>query len=146
MTPMRSTEFENWLESVSRPPRFLIVEDDTAFAEMLEEVSTRYDCIVDVVGGVRAAIERLAKEKFRLLILDFNLPGESGMDLLRYLCAQRINIPIVILSGCITQRLIDEAQDLGLVAWVTKPRTNVIDQLHALFRLLNVKERIPGGY
>lgn len=142
---MRSTEFQNWLQSVSKPPRFLVVEDDVSFVELFERASTRFDCIIDVTDNVPAAIARLKEENFKLIILDLKLPGQSGMELLRYMWRHKIRKPIVFLSGVINQRDLDEAASMGLVAWVTKPRGDVMEYLYGLFELLNVKERFPSS-
>ena len=141
---MRSTEFDKWLQSVSRPPRFLIVEDDHLFTELVEKTSEKYDVIVEVARSVEEAIELLCANKFRLIILDCKLPGRNGLELVRHMHAHKIRLPVVVLSGHIEQRMINEASELGLVAWVAKPARDVIEQLHDLFRLLNVKERMPG--
>lgn len=145
ITEMTNTEFDRWLHLISQPSRILLVEDDRNFVELISHVSQRYNCQVEVAESVEQASGRLRQSRFDLLLLDFKLPGHNGLDLLRRIFATGVKVPIVILSGYITTQVVEEARQLGLVAFIAKPTADVIDQLHGLFHILGIKERVPSG-
>lgn len=56
------------------------------------------------------------------MILDLNLPGGSGLDLLRYLRKElKLGTPVLVLSGLKQERKTAEALALGAQAYLTKP-------------------------
>ncbi|MBA3685878.1 MAG: response regulator [Planctomycetes bacterium] len=85
--------------------RILHVEDNAGDAQLLREALEMLGPEIEVQAATRAdtalEIYRHGGKRFDLIILDLNLPGGGGLDLLRQLRAeQRQPCPrIVILSG-----------------------------------------------
>ncbi|AJQ97906.1 GGDEF domain-containing response regulator [Gynuella sunshinyii] len=81
---------------------FLMAEDNPADAELVTEMlrqafDSRYTIVcVDCFSKV---MEALADGTFQALILDMNLPDQSGIDNIAQLGAYYPNLPIVILTG-----------------------------------------------
>ncbi|WP_117238182.1 response regulator transcription factor [Thermus sediminis] len=101
--------------------RVLLVEDDPLVARVLEMVLSRAGHEVHLAKGLPAAKERLA-EAWEAIILDLNLPGGFGLDLLRHL-RQDLGkaIPVIVLSGLKQERTVLEAMRLGAQDYLTKP-------------------------
>jgi two-component system chemotaxis response regulator CheY len=77
-----------------------------------------------VAGLASTADEVLAlyhERKPDVVLLDLNMPGAHGLDLLRSLRALDPPARVVIVSGAGDSVLRDEAQALGAADWVLKP-------------------------
>jgi CheY-like chemotaxis protein len=126
-----------------RSPDIFYVEDDQDFAFILEHAvrEVKEDLVLNVVEDGRDAIltlEKYALDKFRpkLILLDLNLPGLSGLDLLK-----RIKeIPFLRLTPVILFSTSDDPLDVkasyefGANAYITKPTgyNNLVDCVRSL--------------
>ncbi len=80
--------------------RILLIEDDKTVAGFV--IKGLREAGHNIVHADNAALgrERAEKEPFEVIILDRMLPGnEDGLKLLTGLRAQRIDTPVLILSG-----------------------------------------------
>jgi CheY-like chemotaxis protein len=68
------------------------------------------------------AIDIFDEEKPNLAILDLNMPGKSGFDVIKHIRKVRLsNIPIIIMSGNDEEKIILEAFNLGADDYIEKP-------------------------
>lgn len=101
--------------------RLLVVEDDPAVARILELALKRGGYEFQLAQDYRAARAALAQD-WDAILLDINLPGGSGLDLLRYLRKElRKDTPVLVLSGLKQERSVAEALALGAQEYLTKP-------------------------
>ena len=102
-------------------PKILIVDDDELLGGMLADFLQQqgYDCTP--VENVAKARGHLNKEAFHLTISDFNMPSESGLDLLRYVKSRSQDTPFILMSSEANAGLRNEARDLGAAACIAKP-------------------------
>ena len=101
--------------------RVLVIEDDTTLGHALEEFLTDQGYAVDwLTDGDRVA-GALSAQSYELLLLDLNLPGKSGLDILRQLRAEGNQLPVLILTA--RDGLVDRVAglDAGADDYVTKP-------------------------
>ena len=97
-------------------------EDFEALSRVLRETTAR-DQIVRYVTGEEAVAGLFDGERPALVILDLNLPGIQGLDVLARVKrdpARRI-VPIIVLSGSRRQEDIDAAYEAGANAYLAKP-------------------------
>jgi len=101
--------------------RLLLVEDDIDLAEGLAASLRRSGYDVDwVVSGTEA--ERvLQSTEFDLILLDLNLPGKSGLELLRGLRGRKKPVPVLIVSARDETDDRVRGLDLGADDYLTKP-------------------------
>ena len=66
------------------PCRILMVEDDSALAELLQEYLSESDYHITLHARGDDALEHLGRERFDLVLSDIVLPGVDGISLLRY--------------------------------------------------------------
>ena len=99
--------------SVGTPARILVVDDQSAHAELLAEalVSVGHEC--RVATSVDEAKELLRKEGADIVITDLVLGDRDGLDLIRE--AQSIDpfIAVVVVTGHGTVETAGEAMQLG---------------------------------
>ena len=101
--------------------RVLLVEDDPVVARVLEIALSRAGHEVHLAQDFPKAKARLA-EPWDAIVLDLNLPGGFGLDLLRHLRRDLgKGTPVIILSGLKQERTMLEAMRLGAQDYLTKP-------------------------
>ncbi|WP_025814332.1 response regulator, partial [Komagataeibacter kakiaceti] len=101
-------------------PHILIIDDDREIRDLLARFLERNELRVTTARDGHEARRRWAEGHYQLVILDLMLPGESGLDISRWLRTQA-NVPIVMLTamGDDTDRII--GLELGADDYVPKP-------------------------
>jgi DNA-binding response OmpR family regulator len=104
-----------------RPQRVLIVEDDESLRRILARhlLSRGYE--VDEAGSVEEAVTILANGvRPAVVLLDINLPGDNGWDLLRGPNLVAAGSPPIVIASALTisPRLLAE---FGIAGYLPKP-------------------------
>jgi putative two-component system response regulator len=115
----------------------LCVDDDEQVRRFIARVldSAGHECVA--AASTAEARVLLAEKSFAAVLCDINLPGESGLDLLRELRANHPDVAAVMVTGRDEPALADTALDLGAFGYVTKPfaaNELLIDLANALHR------------
>jgi two-component system, OmpR family, response regulator len=121
-------------------PHILVVEDDTATRDLLEQYLADYKFRVTPAATAAEAEKRLAEEVVDLVVLDLNLPDGDGLALARKL-RDTSSIPIVILTGRADEVDRVLGLELGADDYVTKP----FSPRELLARLRAVLRRAQGA-
>jgi len=100
--------------------RILIVEDEDSLSEPLAYLLEREGYETAVVADGAAALQAFERSGADLVLLDLMLPGMSGIDVCRELCA-RSQVPIIMLTAKDTEVDIVVGLELGADDYVTKP-------------------------
>ena len=98
----------------------LLVEDEENLASLVEAYLSQEGYRVAAVGSGREALERLAADNVRMVVLDLNLPDVDGIALCRQIRTQS-DVPIVMLTA--RDEEADRLAGLGAGAddYVSKP-------------------------
>ena len=101
-------------------PHILVVDDDREIRDLLGRFLERNRFRVTTARDVREAKRVWPHGHFQLVVLDLMLPGESGIDLARWLRSQS-SVPIVMLTAMAdeTDRIV--GLELGADDYVSKP-------------------------
>lgn len=133
-------------------PDIFYVEDDPDYAFILQSAISeiRSELVVGVVEDGKDAIDRLSifsenKEKPKLILLDLNLPGLSGLDVLKKIKEMPYlkYIPIILFSTSDNPKDIKASYEFGANAFVTKPDgyNKLIDCLKTMHEFWFVQNR-----
>jgi two-component system OmpR family response regulator len=98
----------------------LVIDDDHEIRDLLTRFMEKNGFRITAVRDAREARRAWTRGAFQLVVLDLMLPGESGLDLARWLRDQE-DVPIVMLSamGEDTDRII--GLELGADDYIAKP-------------------------
>ncbi len=99
----------------------LIVEDDQTLASSLGRSFERRDYQVEIANNVKEAQAILKKFHPRYAVVDLKMPGESGLELVKYLHGFDQTIKIVMLTGYASITTTIEAIKLGACYYLAKP-------------------------
>ena len=104
------------------PKRILAADDDPVIREFLKLYLAVEGSEIDTVDDGEKAIPKL-RDGYDLLVLDLDMPGKNGFDVLRALAASPPPrpLPVVVLTSRTDADAIANAFDLGAAAYVLKP-------------------------
>ena len=105
----------------SRAMRVLVVEDEEVLSEVFRDFLTELGHQAVLVRSAEAALGTLATERPDAIILDIHLPGMSGLDFLQLRPVRESGLPIVAVSGIVTESQARECLRLGALDFVGKP-------------------------
>lgn len=101
--------------------RILVVEDETDLREAIAEGLRIDGYAVDTCGDGNAAYELIYVENYDCVILDLNLPGMDGLELLEKVRKKNQELKVLILSarGSVADKV--KGLDLGANDYLAKP-------------------------
>src|SRR5688572_32845466 len=105
----------------SRAMRVLVVEDEEVLSEVFRDFLTELGHQAVLVRSAEAALGTLETERPDAIILDIHLPGMSGLDFLQLRPVREAGLPIVAVSGVVTEGQARDCLRLGAVDFVGKP-------------------------
>ncbi len=97
----------------------LIAEDDVAIAALLSEVLAEEGYTVQLATNDINALAALQTEQLELALIDLNLPGMVGREVLEATRTQQFDVPIVIMTA--SARVAEELSAAGANACLYKP-------------------------
>lgn len=101
--------------------RIFVAEDDPLTLEGIKLLlSASSHQIVGTVSNGSDLLEHFPAARPDLLLLDFDMPGRTGLDVLRTLRERGDACPIVLLTGSMSDKRVFEALQLGLNGMVRK--------------------------
>lgn len=125
--------------------KVLIVDDDIAVSTMLQKVVKSNGIEVDTVASGEDALEQLNKENYDLILLDINMHGMDGFEVVQVIRSRGLKTPIIIVSARKEDFDTLYGLDIGADDYVTKPFNPITlgAKVKALIR--RSKGNLPGA-
>jgi CheY-like chemotaxis protein len=114
--------------------RVLVVEDEADLGDVFRDFLLQLGHQPLVVRSAEAALGTLRTQRPDAIILDIRLPGMSGLDFLQLRPVRELGVPIVAVSGVVTEQQARECLRLGAADFVGKPVA--FDRLHEVLMYL----------
>ncbi len=125
-------------------PHILVVDDDREIRELLARFLEKQGMRVTSARDAREARRMWPLGRYHVVVLDIMMPGESGLDLARWLRAQS-NVPIVMLTamGEETDRIV--GLELGADDYLPKPFNprELLARMRAILRRASGEGALP---
>ena len=114
--------------------RVLVVDDEKAVADFMRELLESWGIEATAITTPVTVLERVARERYDLVILDQTMPGITGMSLAREIAAARPGLSVALYTG--NRDRVDPAEldAAGVCALLNKPVEPT-----ALYELLRAK-------
>src|SRR5712671_4533933 len=106
---------------LSVPMRILVAEDDAPLADFLRQRLVQEQFAVQLASDGIEAQRLAANQAFDLVILDLNLPGTAGLDVLRNIRSQKPDLPVMVVTGSSMVEERVRGLDAGADDYVAKP-------------------------
>ena len=104
----------------------LIVDDDQAVQTMLYKVIRSNGLDAEVASGGEQALEMVSAKQYDLILLDVNMHGIDGFEVVQRLRSRGVKTPIIIVSGRQEDYDTLYGLDIGADDYVTKPFNPVV--------------------
>ncbi len=103
--------------------RILVTDDDPIMREFASVYLSTPTVNVETADCGEAGLARLRSQHFDLALVDLDMPGISGFEMLEHIRANpRLrDLPVVIVTSNEDMASIDRAYALGATSFVTKP-------------------------
>lgn len=99
----------------------LIVDDDEAVLTMLRKVMKSSGIEADTARSGAEAIELAVRGHYDLMLLDINMPGMDGFEVIQTLRGRGLKLPIMVVSGRTEDYDALYGLDIGADDYLTKP-------------------------
>lgn len=124
--------------------KILVIEDEASIRDMLRFALERVDFLVSVAADAPSARLRIAESRPDLILLDWMMPGMSGVDYARELKAapQTRDIPVIMVTARAEEEDKIRGLNIGCDDYVSKPFSfpELIARIQAVLR-----RSMPGG-
>ena len=110
--------------SIYNPPentqRLLYIEDNPVDALIIEAILSREGYRVDNITQGHEAMQRLHDGRYVLVLIDYQLPDMTGIELLEYIYQEKLPIPAIIVTAQEDVGVAVEAMKYGAIDYVRK--------------------------
>ncbi len=104
-----------------QPIRVLIAEDEDTFRMVLQRVIlSKADYEFEACASGDEVLELLKEKKYDVIILDHRMPGRSGLNILQWMHEQKMDTPVIMLTGAGSENIAVEAMKLGAYDYIRK--------------------------
>ena len=101
--------------------KILVVDDEPGMRSLLHKVLTKEGYFVTTAEAGEDAIEAMAGEDFDLAVLDIEMPGMNGIELLKRIKASAPGLNVVMITAYGSLQSAVDAMRLGAYDYLTKP-------------------------
>ncbi|TQV74613.1 phosphate regulon transcriptional regulatory protein PhoB [Aliikangiella marina] len=103
--------------------KILLVEDEQPIREMLRYALERESFEIEEADNAASAREKLTKKRPDLLIVDWMMPGETGVDFIKRIRKDEVlqDLPVIMLTARVEESDKVKGLDCGADDYVTKP-------------------------
>jgi DNA-binding NtrC family response regulator len=118
----------------TRKCRILVVDDEEDVRTLLTTLIEKMGHESVETGRAKDALTLIERGKADLMLLDLNMPGVTGLELLKLIRRRRIMIPVVVVSAHVSAEIAKELSNLNIQGVLAKPFKR--DRFEALIRKL----------
>jgi len=121
----------------------LIVEDEAVFAKNVRTYLKREGYEVRIADNAEAALKEFETFRPGIVLLDYNLPGANGLEILALMKQRDPKIPVVMLTGHGNVEVAVQAMKIGASDFLSKPMA--LAELKLVIDLVLEREQISGA-
>ncbi|MEE9166145.1 MAG: response regulator [Candidatus Neomarinimicrobiota bacterium] len=103
------------------PPSVLVIDDEHSICQFFVDLFNEIGINIETEQTGAAGLESALKNSYSLIFLDVKLGDMSGIDVLRSIKASDLDTKVVVISGYLTESLIEEAMKMGVDGYLYKP-------------------------
>lgn len=103
-------------------PKLLVVDDEIDITEVTKKFFTKRGIETFTASEGNEAVRVIQEKNPDLILLDYNLPGLSGKEILKKIREEfKLDTKVIIVTGFEIEEIKNETKDLGVQDYVHKP-------------------------
>jgi len=114
----------------------IVIDDDESILEFFRDVFNEMDLIIDTETDGMTGISRILEKKYELVFLDVMLRDMNGLKVLKAVKSAYSDIRIIMISGYLTEEIIEQALSYGADGYLYKP-LSAMDVLSKTIKFIN---------
>ena len=122
--------------------RVLVVDDEPTILILLGLAFEEAGLTLEAAASAEEATQLLETTAFDAVLVDKNLPGRNGIELVRWIRERNRTVPLVVMTGFASPESARDALNLGIDSYIEKPFPNVTEVPELLTQL--VESGRPG--
>ncbi len=105
-----------------KPFKLLIIDDELPVQQAFKEMCEISQALkIEVASDGTQALEKINTDHFDLITVDIIMPEVSGLDLIPKMKEKLPGVPVFIITGNATEKLVNEAGFMGANKVIYKP-------------------------
>lgn len=120
-----------------KPVRVLVVDDESALAELAQIFLARENFSTDAAGSADEAIAKISRYPFDAVVSDYQMPGKNGIEFLREVRASFPSLPFILFTGRGREEVVIQALNEGADFYLQKggdPKSQFAELSHMILR------------
>ena len=125
--------------------RLLVIDDNKELVDMVKEyfkTVPNIDVVLEAKDGSEGiSYIRDKQDSFDIILLDLIMPGNDGLNVLKYMNDNKIDKKVIVLTSYNTQDMISKVAALGASYFMLKPfeLSNLKEKINTLSKTINSK-------
>ncbi len=107
--------------SASGPLKVLLVDDDEELSKTYATSLSRSGALVTTASSGKQGLARLKDQAFDVIVSDISMPEMTGIDFLKAVRMQDLDVPVVLMTGSPGIDSATQAVEYGASSYLTKP-------------------------
>jgi DNA-binding NtrC family response regulator len=103
----------------------LIVDDEPTYRIVLTQTLKGCGHTTEACESGDDAISLLQKKKYDVVLLDYKMPGTSGINVLQWMYGMKMDIPVIIITGYGSEEIALEAWKWGAKDYFVKGKSDM---------------------
>ena len=126
--------------------KILIADDHFIIREGLKQILINHYSPIEIeeAGNANEVLKIITKKRWDILIMDINMPGRDGLEVLEKMKSDKIKIPVLILSMHPEEHMALRALKLGAFGYLTKESAGE-ELIIAVNKILSGKKYITAS-
>jgi len=106
---------------MSPNPKVLVADDNPDHVQLITEIlNQELKAEVEGVTKGEECLEKVKKNRYDLLLLDYLFPKTNGMDILKEIVEKDYDLPVIMITGHGSEKVAVEAMKAGAIDYIVK--------------------------
>jgi FixJ family two-component response regulator/glycine cleavage system H lipoate-binding protein len=128
---------------MSKPSDILVIDDEKVIIDAVVKICSFENYSVDVALNVKAAIEKISKKYYSIIVCDIMMPDGDGFQVLNELQTRNVDSALIMMTGYSTVENAVNSLYQGAIDFIPKPFTvdELISSIYRAKRYQQIKEK-----